>query len=86
MHLFGNNYISLRVQFSKSNNYERITSLRKKTLLEPIIFADDTSVVIAGRNFEDFCLVSNLDCFHVIKCFAANSLVTNLEKLINRNL
>ena len=37
--------------------------------------------MITGRNWEDFCLVSNLVCFHVIKYFAANNLVINLDKI-----
>ena len=43
----------------------------------PILFADDTSVTISSRNYEDFCSVSN---FHMIKWCAANSLVLNLDK------
>jgi len=30
------------------------------SVLEPILFADYTSVIISSRNFEDFCSVSNL--------------------------
>jgi len=49
-------------------------------ILRPIIFADDTSVTISSRNFQDFCSVSNLVLFHMIKWFAANNLVLNLDK------
>jgi hypothetical protein len=28
------------------------------TLSEPITFADDTSVIISSKNFDDFCLMS----------------------------
>ena len=34
-------------------------SLRINSVSEPILFADDTSVIISSRNFEDFCSVSN---------------------------
>jgi hypothetical protein len=47
---------------------------------EPILFADDTIVVISGRNFEDFCSVTNLVLSRMIKRFAANNLVLNLDK------
>jgi hypothetical protein len=47
---------------------------------KPILFADDTSVTISSRNFEDFCSVSNVVLFRVIKLFAANNLVLNLDK------
>jgi len=42
--------------FDKKNSHSQLIS-----------FADDTSVVIAGRNWEDFCLVSLLFRSHVIK-------------------
>jgi hypothetical protein len=48
---------------------------------EPILFADDTGVTISSRNFEDFSSVSNLVLSLMIKCFAANNLVPNLDKM-----
>jgi hypothetical protein len=48
---------------------------------EPILFADDTSVIISSRNFEDFYSISNLVLPHSIKCFAANYLFPNLDKM-----
>jgi len=42
--------------------------------------AGDTSVLISSRNLEDFCSVSNLVVSHMIKWFAANKLVVNLDK------
>jgi len=54
--------------------------LRKNSVLEPILFADDTSVTISSRNFEDFSSMSNLVLSHMIKWFAANNLVLNLGK------
>jgi len=54
--------------------------LRKNSVLESILFADDTSVIISSRNFRDFCSESNLVPSHMIKWFAANNLVINLDK------
>ena len=34
-----------------------------------------------NRNFKEFCSVSNLVLSHMIKCFAANYLVLNLDKM-----
>jgi len=45
-----------------------------------ILFAGDTSVVIASRNFEDFCSPSNLVLSDMIKRFAADNLVLSLDK------
>jgi len=47
---------------------------------EPRLFADDTSVIISSRHFEDFSSMSNLVLSCMIKCFAANNLVLNLNK------
>jgi len=54
--------------------------LRIKSISEPILFADNTSVIISSRIFEDFCSVTNLVLSHMIKWFAANNLVLNLDK------
>ena len=54
--------------------------LRISSISEPVLFADDTSVIMSSRNFEDFCSVSNLVLSHMIKWFAAKTLVLNLEK------
>jgi hypothetical protein len=42
------------------------------SLAEPILFADDTSVVISNRNFEDFSTVSNLVLSHMIGLLLIN--------------
>jgi len=34
--------------------------LRINSISEPILFTDDTSVIVSSRNFEDFCSMSNL--------------------------
>jgi hypothetical protein len=54
---------------------------RINSVSEPILFVDDTSVIISNRNFEDFFSVSNLVLSHMIKWFAANNLVLNLDKV-----
>jgi len=41
---------------------------------EPVLFVDDTSVIISSRNFEDFCSVSNIIACLMVKCFAASKL------------
>jgi hypothetical protein len=43
-----------------------------KTLSEPIIFADDTSVIISNTNFDDFCTLANSVLSHMSKWFTAN--------------
>jgi len=55
--------------------------LRINSVSEPILFADDTRVIISSRKFEDFSSVSNLVLSHMIKWFAANNLVLNLDKI-----
>jgi len=42
---------------------------RISSVSEPILFADDTSVIISSRNFQYLCLVSNLVLFRMIKWF-----------------
>jgi hypothetical protein len=57
--------------------------LRINFLLELILFAD---VKISSRNFEDFCSVSYSVLSHMIKQFAANNLILNLDKTIMMKL
>jgi len=38
--------------------------LRINSVSEPVLFADDTSVVVSRRNFEDFFSVTNLVLSH----------------------
>jgi hypothetical protein len=54
--------------------------LRINSLSEPILFANDTSVIISDRNFGDFSAISNLILSCMIEWFAANKLILNLEK------
>jgi hypothetical protein len=60
--------------------YKNDFPLRINYVTETILFADDIRVIISSRNFEEFCSVSNLVFFHVIKWFVANNLVLNLDK------
>jgi len=62
------------------NIYINDLPLRRNSVSEPILFVDDTSVIISSRNFEDFCSVSNLVLSHMIKWFDVNNLVLNLHK------
>jgi hypothetical protein len=49
------------------------------TLANPVTFADDTSVIISSKKFDDFCRISNILC-HMSKWFAANRLTLNPDK------
>jgi hypothetical protein len=40
------------------------------SLSVPIIFADDTSVIISSKNLDDFCILSNRVISHMSKWFA----------------
>jgi len=53
--------------------YTNDLHLRINSISETILFADDTSVVITGRNLGDFCAVSNLVLSYMIKWFASNN-------------
>jgi hypothetical protein len=55
--------------------------IRVNNVSETILCADDTSVTISSRNFKVCTLVSNVVLSHVIKWFAANNLVINLDKM-----
>jgi len=50
------------------------------SLSEPIKFADDTSVIITNRHFEDLSSVSDLVLSRMVGWFELNKLVQNLEK------
>jgi len=54
--------------------------LRINSVSEPVLFTDDSSVIISSRNFKNFCSLSNLVVPHMIEWFAANKLVLNLGK------
>jgi hypothetical protein len=56
--------------------------LRINHVSEPILFADDITVIISSRNLEDLCSVSNLLLSHMIKWFAAKDLVLRLYRMI----
>jgi len=48
---------------------------------EPIIFADDTSVVISSKSFDNICTVSNLVLSYMSEWFAANDFLLNLDQM-----
>jgi hypothetical protein len=50
------------------------------TFSEPILFADDTSVLISSNNFDDFSTMSNTLLSHMNKWFTSNKLVLNLDE------
>jgi len=54
--------------------------LRINSISEPILFAGDTIVIISSRKFEDFFSMTHLVLSRLIKWFAANNLVLNLDK------
>jgi hypothetical protein len=54
--------------------------LKINSFAEPVLFADDTSVIISNGNFRDFSTTSNLVLSSMIEWFAANKLVLNMEK------
>jgi hypothetical protein len=41
---------------------------------EPVLFADDTSVIISSRNIEEFCSLLNSIACHTVKWFVASKL------------
>jgi hypothetical protein len=49
-------------------------------LSEPIIFADDTSVIISSEKFDDFHTMSNIVLIQMGKWFSAKKLALNLDK------
>jgi hypothetical protein len=50
------------------------------TLSDPILFADDTTVIISSKIFYDFFTMSNTVLSHMNKRFTSNKLVLNLDK------
>jgi hypothetical protein len=54
--------------------------LRINSLAEPILFADDTSVIISNSDLTEFSTTANLVLACMIEWFSANRLVLNLEK------
>jgi len=54
-------------------NIYKLLLLSMNSLLEPIIFADGTSVLIFNRNFKDFCTLWNLVLSHIIEWLGPKS-------------
>jgi hypothetical protein len=44
------------------------------------IFADDTSVIISSKKFDDFCAMANTVISHTNKGFNANKLAPKVDK------
>jgi len=55
--------------------------LRVNFISEPIIFADDTSVMISSKSFDNICTVSNLVLSYMSEWFAANDFLLNLDQM-----
>jgi hypothetical protein len=63
------------------NIYTNDFHLGTNSISEPILLADDISVIISGRNFEHFWSFSDLVLSHTTVLFAANGTVVNLDKM-----
>ena len=61
--------------------YTNNLPLKINSVSEPILFADDNSIIISSRNYENLCSVPNFVLSHMIKWSAANNLVLNLDKM-----
>ena len=64
------------------NEYVNSFPLKINSVSKAILFTDDTSVIISSRNFTGFFSLSNLVPFHIVKLFAANKLVLDLNETI----
>jgi hypothetical protein len=51
--------------------YTNDLPLRIHSVSEPVLYADDTSIIISSQNFKDFCSVSNLVLSCMNKWFAS---------------
>jgi len=54
--------------------------LQTNSLADPMLFADDTSVIISEGNFIGFSTSTYHVFAHMVKWFSANKLVSNLER------
>jgi hypothetical protein len=60
--------------------YIKNFSLRIDTISDTIFFADDASVLISGRNLNEFMNTFNMVISHIAKWFHANQLILNVDK------
>jgi hypothetical protein len=51
-----------------------------RTLSEPIIFADDTNVIISNKSIDDFRTLASLVLSHMTKWLTANKLALSLNR------
>jgi len=70
--------------------YINYLPVRICSISEPLLFANNTTVVVSSRNFKDFLSVSILVLSHMTKQFAEKKLVlyldkTNVMKFITKN-
>jgi hypothetical protein len=54
-------------------------------LSQPILFNDDTNVIISSKNFDDFPTISNTILSYMSKWFTSNKSILSLDKT-NNNL
>jgi hypothetical protein len=66
--------------------YIKDLPLQINSLAEPILFTDDTSVIISNENFIDFTTSANQVLAGMIEWFSANKLVLNLKKNIYKEI
>jgi hypothetical protein len=83
-------FCKINSRASLLHNIYKLPSPETNAVSEPILFADDTSIIISNRNFKEFSSVSNLVLCHMIKWFddnnlAVNSDKTNIMKFITKN-
>jgi hypothetical protein len=50
-----------------------------KTLSEPVIFTDNTGVIISNKNVDDFCTLANSVLSRMSKWFSANKLALSSD-------
>lgn len=82
--ILGNNktWNSPRVSYRPLAFHKYINDLPPtiKNLSKHIIFADDINVIIASKDFDDFCTTSSIFLSHMSKWFTAKKLALNLDK------
>jgi hypothetical protein len=76
METWSSPWINSRVSVVQ-NIYINDLPLKISSVLEPILFADNTSVIISSRFSKDLFSVSSLVLSCMIKWFTANNLVLN---------
>ena len=78
--IFCNSPIFSKVPLLTIQPLRTIKTLITNSISQPVLFADDTSVMIIGRNLKHFCSFSNLLRSYVIKRFSSDNLIVNSGK------